>query len=65
MYQSCQRTPKVVIMIESGISGDLIPPTYRNLYHCSYPKQYKETDEAFNTLVGMLLDTEPVQVHIQ
>ena len=48
--------------MEAGVKQELIPPIFRDMFHCTSPKDFSEKDEHFNSLVGMLLDTEPIQV---
>ena len=62
MYHSCQRTPNIVLLVDPDVKQDMIPHVFRDMFHCTYPKVLGEKDEAFNTLIGMLLDTEPIQV---
>ena len=61
MYQSCHRTPRLVIVLDD-VKKEEIPNEFRGRYHCIYPKKLNENEETCQYLIGILLDTEPIQL---
>jgi len=62
LYHNCQRTPNIALVLEEGIKKDDIPPVLRAMHHCTYPKKLSDKNDAFTMLLGILLDTEPIQI---
>ena len=61
MYHSCQRTPQLVIVLDD-VKKEEIPHEFRGRYHCIYPKKLNDNEETCRYLMGILLDTEPIQL---
>jgi len=62
LYHNCQKTTKIALVLEDGIRKDDIPPVFRAMHHCAYPKKFNDKSDAFTALLGILLDTEPIQM---
>ena len=61
MYNSCQRTPQLVIVLD-GVKKEDIPDVFRGRHHCLYPKKFESNDESCRNLMGLILDEEPLQI---
>lgn len=63
LYSSCQTTSdKVILVLGKDVRKSEVPPLFQSMLHCNYPKMSNEKDNDFNKLVGILLETEPIQM---
>ena len=62
LFKHCQKSPKIALVLEDGILKDDIPPVFRTMHHCPYPKKFDQSNREFTELLGILLDTEPIQM---
>jgi len=61
LYHNCQKTTKIALVLEDGIRKDDIPPVFRSMHHFAYPSRFNDKSDAFTALLGILLDTKPIQ----
>ena len=63
LYSSCQTTSdKVILVLGKDVKKSEVPPLFQSMLHCNYPKTFNDKDNDFNRLLGILLETEPIQM---
>ena len=67
IFQSCQKTPQVLLVLH-GVTPQEIPAEYfGGRSYVKFPRCYDmdkvdSDDDDFRKLVGIILDTEPIQI---
>ena len=62
LYQTRQKSPNLIILKEDKVKTEHIPKEFCGRPICKYPSKYTDSDEICNKIIGLLLDTEPIQL---
>ena len=62
MYHTRQLKPQLVILLDDKVKTEDIPKDLIGRPFCTYPKSLRAEDENCHKLLGLLLNTEPIQI---
>ena len=63
LYKSMQRKPQIILVL-CGVKSQEVPVEFCGRPYFKYPEKFDDKDNDFQRLLGILTNTEPIQLDI-